>query len=546
MKPVVWLSLLLCVFLSIAVESGAQMLVGALAVGERWGWAVDYETEAAAREAALRECGAGCSVVLTFDRCGAYAADQDAGSTAAGWAEAYASADAARQAALAECRSRGGGSGCTVRAWGCNGPVIEEGLNLDRTARRRIQQGLAAGSFDPGAADGLFGPRTRAAIRRWQSSRGAWPTGYLERASAEALQTADRSGPAAAAEAMQAPPPPASAELEGLFWQSIMNSTNPAEFEAYLSQFPNGVFRTLAQARLAALRSAVAASQAAGGPRVAETGARSSGARVPRARVSGGEAPAFGTHPPEADRRAPGTVFRDCPTCPEMVVVPAGRFQMGCVSGRDCQYDERPVHEVQVPSFALGVYEVTFEEYERFAGATGRDRPNDGGWGRGGRPVINVSWENAQAYATWLSDETGEDYRLPSDSEWEYAARAGTTTQYSWGQDIGRNRANCGDCGSRWDGDETAPAGSFAPNAWGLHDMHGNVLEWVEDCWHENYARAPRDGSAWTSGRNCGRRVLRGGSWGDHPAYLRSADRRFGDVGARYDHIGFRVSRPLD
>ena len=136
MKPAVWSSLLLCGFPSIALESGAQTPVGALAVDERqgdqWGWAVDYETATAAREAALRECGAACSVVLTFDRCGAYATDQDAGSTAAGWAEAYASADAAREAALAECRSRGGGSGCTVRAWGCNGPVIEEGLNLDR------------------------------------------------------------------------------------------------------------------------------------------------------------------------------------------------------------------------------------------------------------------------------------------------------------------------------------------------------------------------------------------------------------------------------
>ena len=137
--------------------------------------------------------------------------------------------------------------------------------------------------------------------------------------------------------------------------------------------------------------------------------------------------------------------------------------------------------------------------------------------------MINVSWEDAEAYVAWLSRETGEAYRLPSESEWEYAARAGTTTRYTWGQDIGRNRANCGDCGSRWDGDRTAPVGSFAANGWGLHDMHGNVWEWVADCWHENYARAPRDGSAWTSGGNCGRRVLRGGSWFLSPAFLRSA-----------------------
>ena len=197
-------------------------------------------------------------------------------------------------------------------------------------------------------------------------------------------------------------------------------------------------------------------------------------------------------------------------------------------------------------SFALGVYEVTFEEYERFARATGRDRPNDRGWGRGGRPVNNVSWEDAQAYAAWLSDETGEDYRLPSESEWEYAARAGSATRYSWGRDIGRNRANCNGCGSRWDSDGTSPVGSFAANGWGLYDMHGNVWEWVEDCWHENYAGAPRDGSAWTSGGSCGRRVLRGGSWLYIPAFLRSANRNFFVAGARVGGFGFRVSRTLD
>ena len=167
--------------------------------GIQWGWAVDYETPAAARETALRVCGSGCSVVLTFGRCGAYAADQDADSTAVGWAESYDSAAAARQAALAQCRARGGGSGCVVRVWGCNGPVVEEGLGLDRAARRQIQQGLQSAGFDPGGADGLFGPRTRAAIRRWQSSRGARSTGYLDGASAAALPTASGSALAVAA-----------------------------------------------------------------------------------------------------------------------------------------------------------------------------------------------------------------------------------------------------------------------------------------------------------------------------------------------------------
>ena len=275
MQASLWLGLVVFASLCTAMPAAAQAPVGALAIdelqGDQWGWAVDYETAAAAQARALGECGPGCSVVLTFGRCAAYAADQDADSTAVGWAEAHASASAAQEAALSECRARGGGSGCIVRAWGCNGPVVEEGLNLDLAARRQIQQGLAAGGFDPGRADGLFGPRTRAAIRRWQSSRGARSTGYLDGASAEALRSAGAAGPAVAAAAPSAlatvpapqqpspastpaASPAASAELEGLFCQSIMNSTNPAEFEAYLCRFPNGVFSELAQARVSALR----------------------------------------------------------------------------------------------------------------------------------------------------------------------------------------------------------------------------------------------------------------------------------------------------
>ena len=304
------------------------------------------------------------------------------------------------------------------------------------------------------------------------------------------------------------------AQQENLFWQSIVNSTNAADFEAYLRQFPAGAFRALATNRLSALRVGTA--------------------DPPASRPAADRPPA----------REAGTVFRDCATCPELVVIPAGRFRMGCVSGRDCKDGEVPVHEVEVSAFALGVYEVTFEEYERFVQATRRDRPNDRGWGRGGRPVINVSWEDATAYGAWLSEETGEEYRLPSESEWEYAARAGSTTRYSWGDDIGRNRANCHGCRGRWDDENrTAPAGSFAANAWGLHDMHGNVWEWVEDCWHENYARAPRDGSAWTSGGNCSRRVVRGGSWGYRPWSLRSALRLRLDAGDRHRDVGFRLAR---
>ena len=277
--------LVLCAFLCGAAMVAAQTPVGTLAIderqGDRYGWAVDYETAGAARSAALAECGPGCSVVLTFERCAAYAADQDADRTAVGWAESFTSADGARQAALAECGSRGG-TGCIVRVWGCNGHVVEEGLGLDRAGRRRIQQGLEAAGFDPGGADGMFGPRTREAIRSWQSSQGTRSTGYLDGASVAALRSASVGQPPGLPGAAQ----PATAELEGLFWQSIMNSTNAADFEAYLSQFPNGVFRVLAQNRLSALG------------------------------VSGGTAAASGDGIVGVDARPrPGAVFRPDRTC---------------------------------------------------------------------------------------------------------------------------------------------------------------------------------------------------------------------------------------
>ena len=229
---------------------------------------------------------------------------------------------------------------------------------------------------------------------------------------------------------------------------------------------------------------------------------------------------------------------------PEMVVIPGGRFRMGCVSGRDCEDDEQPVHEVRVESFELGKYEVTFEEYDRFTAATGRERADDGGWGRGRRPVINVLWEDAVAYSRWLSEQTGERYRLPSEAEWEYAARAGSVTAYSWGNEIGRNRANCDGCGSQWDYQQTAPVGSFGPNGWGLHDLHGNVWEWVQDCWNKSYQGASTNGSAWESG-NCSRRVMRGGSWSGDPWNLRSASRSWNPATSWSNFIGFRVTRTV-
>ena len=229
---------------------------------------------------------------------------------------------------------------------------------------------------------------------------------------------------------------------------------------------------------------------------------------------------------------------------PEMVVIPAGSFKMGCVSGRSCNNSERPVHEVTIESFALSKYEVTFEEYDLFTDATGRERADDRGFGRGQRPAVNITWDDAVAYTAWLSKQTGKNYRLPSEAEWEYAARAGTVTRYSWGHNLGHSRANCNGCGSQWDNEMSAPVGSFEANAWGLHDMHGNVWEWTQDRYNNRYVGAPNDGSAWEVGDSTAR-VVRGGAWYLEGYFLRSAARDQHRTFAGSLYVGFRVAQSL-
>ncbi len=239
--------------------------------------------------------------------------------------------------------------------------------------------------------------------------------------------------------------------------------------------------------------------------------------------------------------------FRDCGVCPEMVVIPSGAFFMGSrESEPDSFDDERPRHRVTVESFAIGKYEVTFDEWDACVTAGGCEhRPEDLGWGRGKQPVINVSWEDAKQYVGWLSRETGQIYRLPSEAEWEYAARALPTSEganapaYAFGGNIAEDQANFGGNVGR-----TTEVGSYPANTWGLHDMHGNVWEWVEDSWHDTYDGAPTDGRAWAEG-NDSARVLRGGSWYNKPRNLRSADRFRYVPDYRYGSSGFRVARTL-
>jgi formylglycine-generating enzyme required for sulfatase activity len=241
-------------------------------------------------------------------------------------------------------------------------------------------------------------------------------------------------------------------------------------------------------------------------------------------------------------RRLP---FRDCPVCPEMIEIPAGSYLMGSLEG---DTDERPLRKITVTRrFAVGRFEVTFAEWDAcFAAGGCKRQPNDYGWGRGRRPVVDVAWSDImREYLPWLSKRTGKNYRLPTEIEWEYAARAGTTTAYTWGATIGRGKANCDGCGAPWDGNETAPVGTFQPNAFGLFDMHGNVWEWTADCYRDDPVWIPTDDKTFTTGA-CALRVMRGGSWLSEPSELRSAnrDRLHGDN--RYSlAIGFRVSRTL-
>jgi formylglycine-generating enzyme required for sulfatase activity len=244
-----------------------------------------------------------------------------------------------------------------------------------------------------------------------------------------------------------------------------------------------------------------------------------------------------------------GDSFKECAQdCPEMVVVPAGSYTMGGPANI-----EQPQHTVTfAKSFAVSKYEMTFADWDACVSGGGCNgyRPSDLSWGRGEQPVINVDWHDAQQYAAWLSQVTGKTYRLLSESEYEYAARAGTTTAYPWGDRIkliGYAMANCNGCGSQWDNKRTAPVGSFPYNEFGLYEMVGNVWEWTEDCSHSNYNGAPTDGSAWLedTGGDCSAHVVRAGSWYVTPDNVRSAYRNEYSTAGRGADIGFRVARTL-
>ena len=226
-----------------------------------------------------------------------------------------------------------------------------------------------------------------------------------------------------------------------------------------------------------------------------------------------------------------------------MIQVPGGKFRMGGPSVI-VSSDEVPRREVVVSSFMVSIYEVTFAEYDRFANATGRKKPSGKGWDRKTHPVVGVSWDDAIAYTRWLSKQTGKRYRLLSEAEWEYAARAGTTTSFWWGTRPGEGNAHCFDCKTDFSTSKPARVGTYKPNAFGLYDTAGNLFEWVQDCYHKNYDDAPLDGSVWEGG-DCDVRVVRGGAYGSPADSMRVENREKFKSGKGQYNVGIRVARDI-
>jgi formylglycine-generating enzyme required for sulfatase activity len=337
-------------------------------------------------------------------------------------------------------------------------------------------------------------------------------------------------------------PPPAAAvagpgEAERV-WAEVAKTTNPAVLEAFIARYGDSFHANLARARLDELK---AQTVAALPPRPAMPGGKETEPRI------------VGTLPSARPLRVKD-VFKSCDACPEMVVVPPGSFTMGSPANEPSRSTaEGPQRVVTLAKpFAVSRFAVTFAEWDACVADRGCNgyRPADEGWDRGRRPVINVSWHDAKAYVTWLSRKTGRPYRLLSEAEREYVARAGTSTPFWFGATVSPQQANY-DASRAYNGgptgdnrERTVLVDSFAANPWGLYQVHGNVWEWVEDCWHADYTNAPSDGAA--VGGECTRRVLRGGSWVDAPGFLRSAFRKGDQAAARDQSIGFRVATPLN
>ena len=346
-----------------------------------------------------------------------------------------------------------------------------------------------------------------------------------------------------------AAPPPAPSSDEVL-WSVIKDSSVVASFEEFRRRFPTSPHAAEALARIEQLKKSQVAVVAPPVP--------------PAVPPAAAPKPAVGifnesgsAQPLSAERERslkPKDSFRECDVCPEMVVVPAGAFTMGSPTTEPSRdRSESPEHRVTLARpFAVGKFAITFDEWDACVADAGCNgyRPPDEGWGRGRHPVLRVSWNDAKTYLRWLSRKTGKAYRLLSEAEREYVTRAGTTTTFWWGDFISPDQANYNGTYSYDNGPKgdyrrrTVTVQSFAPNPWGLHQVHGNLWDWVEDCFQDSYDGAPTDGSARTAGP-CTARVIRGGSWVNSPKYLRAAARVSYPADTRDRDMGFRVARSL-
>ena len=344
-------------------------------------------------------------------------------------------------------------------------------------------------------------------------------------------------------------PKDSSEQYELTFWESIKDSTHASDYDAYLQAYPKGRFAALARARIERLRAAAPKAEAAPAAPVAKAARPAASAPAERVRPPPAAKAAPLAAPPAAPapavEKAPAAAageLKDCPSCPVLIKLPGhASFMMGNNSG---DASEKPAHQVSIgPSVAIGKYEVTVEQWNACADADACPRVGADAAAKNA-PVRDVSWDNAQQYVNWLSKVSGKSYRLPSEAEWEYAARGGTSTRYWWGEQMRTGNANCKDCGQPWHPDAPANVGSFGANPYGLYDMNGSVWEWVSDCWHTSYKGAPADGRSWEEA-NCRVRVIRGGSWRDGADYMMSSTRFKYDASVRYSQNGFRVAREL-
>lgn len=337
-------------------------------------------------------------------------------------------------------------------------------------------------------------------------------------------------------------------QYELSFWESIKDSKHAGDYEAYLQTYPKGRFAALARTRLDRLRAA--APKPATAPEPAPPAVKAPPERprpAPAVKAAPEPTPPAPAAPaPVPASTVPPTVVSDspnCQACPALIALPAGVFTMGSNSSDP---SEKPAHVVTINApFAIGKFEVTVAQWNMCVDAGGCPRVTaDTKPAELNAPARNISWDDAQQYVKWLSTVSGKSFRLPTEAEWEYAARGGRTTSYWWGDKFSPGHANCKECGEPWRADGPANVGSFTANPYGLHDMNGSVWEWVGDCWHGSYKGGPIDGSAWDE-PNCRVRVIRGGSWRDGASYMLSSTRFKYDASVRYSQHGFRVARDV-